>query len=107
LRPCIVFWTLFPIQKIIGMIVVANFAAGAAGIPGRNNHAHLTTNKIGRKHRQFTSTGQFRDDRTLMQACAKPEKPISVAAIFDTSMIRSLTKGPRSVIRAVAVPPVS
>jgi hypothetical protein len=89
------------------MIVVANFAAGAAGTPGRNNHAHLTTNRIGCKHCQFSSTGQFRDDRTLMQTCAKPEKPSSVAAIFDTSMIRSLTKGPRSAIRTVAVPPVS
>ena len=41
-----------PIVKTIGMVVVAAFAASAAGGAGRGNHGHLTANQIGRQRRQ-------------------------------------------------------
>ena len=40
------------ISKTIGMVVVAAFAASAAGRPVCDNHGHLTTNEIGRQRRQ-------------------------------------------------------
>ena len=40
------------VWKTIGIVVVAAFAAGAAGVPDRDNHGHLTANQIGRQCRQ-------------------------------------------------------
>ena len=39
-----------PVSKTIGMVVVAAFAASAAGVDGRSNHSHLTLNQV-RRHR--------------------------------------------------------
>ena len=41
-----------PIPKTIGIVVVAIFAASAAGIAVRGNHGHLTANQISRQCRQ-------------------------------------------------------
>ena len=39
-------------MKTIGIVVVAAFAASAAGIAIRDNHGHLSANQIGRQCRQ-------------------------------------------------------
>ena len=41
-----------PVVKTIGIVVVAAFAASAAGTVACGNHGHLTTNQIGRQRRQ-------------------------------------------------------